>query len=327
MVLGSKCGSSVPGGRCWPEPKPDDNGLGEFSFPKIILRNKVKESTAIGRVAMVKEHDSDGRADTNKSSNLTRRRIVRSIGAVGGISFTSGALVSSTGATLTAPSDSDNPEPVSTDELQTLVTATASADDVVNVMGDDWAEEAEERGLSKAPEEYQSDDTGTNYTITVAGDEYLVNAVTHTMESGSELTAVGFATEAQVLYFYEYDEVEDGIETKAKLWEVSGGTNVDDVTLRPRETSINGSLVQSPGTDGDCEGCSPGPGGGGYRGREECVDFNLSCAIASCASCAFVCTSVIKCLACLGIYCPFVIALCCDEKETTCSRCVSTLST
>jgi len=154
------------------------------------------------------------------------------------------------------------------------------------------------------------------------------------------MTAVAFEVcDDQVLAFYEYDEVEDGVKSKAELWYVI--EEGDGYSLSLEEASYNEAVVEpvsdldtddvSTQDDDPCGGCTGGAPGGdrGQELRDQCrATVVLRCATnaAACGGCGFLCPwSGTTCAACLLAVCSSAFNVCCDEYSSVCADCGTTL--
>lgn len=276
---------------------------------------------------MPERHD-DSVTDGEETNAVNRRQFVRSVGSAGGVAVVGSGFTAAARATPPSNPRVRDPEPVRGNQLGRLVRSVSGEPDIVNLMGREWAARVRRSavtGLTHDDRIGPSERPQTQYKLEVEEEEVtIVGAAKHELDDGNEMTATAFVNENEAIFHYEYDDRDRGVKSKAKLWEVTGAESMEDVRLITTETSVNGEVTRSPTdfpTASGCSGCDPGPAPGGYRLKEECDDLDLGCAARGCGSCAVACTTIPTCIACLGIYCPFVIATCCNEHSETCERC------
>lgn len=152
-------------------------------------------------------------------------------------------------------------------------------------------------------------------------------AAKHALDDGGEMTKIAFIMDDNNILTYEkYERTELNLKSKAKLWRAEGET-VEDLTLHVESVSANGKPPEGLDTEdgvsthdyNDCDGCASEEFKYGTR---ECVDADVSCIIAGCSGCAWVCKSAgpYACGGCALVTCGATIHHCCDSVST-CNQC------
>jgi len=229
----------------------------------------------------------------DRRTEVSRRRVLRTVGAGSAAIASSGAF-----ASVAAADEPVETEQITGSELDRLARSVAKAPDTRNVLSDLVAADRPSELVENATE-----------TI----------GARHVFEDGNELTAVSFVTDdGQIVAHYEYDEVRDRVETKARLWDVDRGEDLADTDLRLVDLSVNGESSEISADD--CGSCTYE--GGWEYSDQECVDVNVSCVIAGCSGCIWACQAgVPTCIGCAVVTCGATLSACCTEYETTCNDC------
>jgi len=312
-----------------------------------------------GFFVMSDDYDMSGSSESEGARGVNRRRFVKAMGTAGGVALTGGAFTSSVGAT---PSSAAEPEPVTGDDIGQLVSTVARKDDVVNLMGREWAEQVQNANVTEAPpdshpvhddhprgDDHPARDGPPRHEVRTRDGALSVSAARHDLQGpgsqardANEMTAVAFeVSDDQVLAFYEYDEVEDGVKSKAELWNIVDEDETD-ADLLLEESSYNGALARpisevdqdevSIQSDDPCGGCTGGPPGGdqGRELRSTCTSTSvIGCVVfgGGCAACAVACPFIgaAGCVTCVLANCPAAVVNCCGGFEDACVTCGTTL--
>lgn len=272
---------------------------------------------------------SSGTTPSGLFTGMNRRRFLKGAGgAVVAISIITGVgwRVSPATAAKSPASKSLKIKEFRGGRLAKAVRKAAERQDVINIAPDDLV------GLS------QSD--GTN---AIAG--------IHELDNGNRMLAVSVALpDDRVLFYYETREtpvrrgpssnsgerpvkrgrVNKIIESEAKVLVVEGESGLlensshngrTDYPTLTEEGGFGTQAVVSPG-GGGCGGCgAPGDLYDYYLGRE-CANINTVCAGGQCGSCVWACWSgPLKCLICVGFWCPFWVSVCCTRYKYACRAC------
>lgn len=265
------------------------------------------------------------RGEESKDEPVSRRQVVKAIGAVGGAGM-AGPFISGARANPGHPKSASK-ERVTGNELKRLIRKITRQEDVKNLMPSAIRQTVMTGNVvAKSRTDHQMTELkpGSTGAPSNRGSGVIVGAVRHSLDNGNVMLAVAYVTESVAIWFHRYGEMQNGRKTVAMRWDVSVGETVEDSSLSLQGTSTNGKLPKSPDqftTTSGCSGCDPGPSGGGYMEDEKCTDLDVECAARSCVACGTCGTSVLCLLSCLGIYCPWVIATCCTNWETECVTC------
>lgn len=169
-----------------------------------------------------------------------------------------------------------------------------------------------------------------NGKTTVSGDCAIVRAARHRLKNGRRLLAITYATGNRVAIYYSYDKSFKRVKSEATLWKGDGRKNALIAKAshngaldspKPRSSSSSNSITAA--SHDPCGGCgAPGDLYDYYLGRK-CSNINWRCAGQACGTCGWVCWSShpLVCLACVGYWCPFWLAICCDRWVGDCRAC------
>lgn len=237
-------------------------------------------------------------------------------------------------------------ETVTGDELRQVVQAVAADPNATNVMGSSWV--ADVRTAAVTGETRTASTTGGNeeltlHTVDTGRDEMVVKAARHELENGNVLTSAAFAIGGDRLLVYRsFDRLQNGLESKVELFDVTDTDGRRYPTISPGERSVNGSepravsavdtsdVSTSATCDDPCGGCHGAPPGDPDHGEftdascRESID--LVCVGDNCKDCTGYCTGgPIACAACLVLLCTFwsLVECCPEDPETQCIDCLS----
>ena len=283
----------------------------------------------VGRTAMPEEHNADENEDSSGSFN--RRSFVKALGGAGGAAVTGGLFASRAQAATPLQTSSKNKESITGDKLNQLTRKVMKQTDVRNVM-DETTRETVQNGTSVQVSSHSSTDesvnlesihtTKANNPTNLGKDDAVVSAVRHTLENGNKMTAMTYATGGgQAIMYYEYDNKENGIESRAKLMSFETGRDAGDGNLIVEKSSTNGELSKSLSTFANCPGCEPGPGAGGSRQTRDCDRYNIYCLGSCCGTCGVFGGCYPCVIACITTWCIGCMGNCCKNYGTTCVTC------
>ena len=245
----------------------------------------------------------------SEDNKLKRRTVLKSVGA--GATMLLGTSAASSAATK----ELENVEPVRSD-LESLAQSKLEKLDVQNLLP-----KTMEAGKMQPVSNFHQGGNG----IESPNAEIAVAAARQTLAGGNDRLVVAYVSKKTALLFIEYEQLVDGVQSEARLYDVDGNA-VEETHLRLREKSINGEIPKKPTelpASADCDVCR-GPGSRRLGEDERCVDIDLGCAAAQCGPCAYVCSSgPLSCISCVAIFCTLALLNCCTEweREEKCLSC------
>lgn len=281
---------------------------------------------------MSQNGNSDG--DESSGTSFRRRSFVKAIGAAGGIAATENLFATRARAHKPGDRTSVEQHPVTSDRLVQLARRTLRKPDVANVVPT-TIRETVQRGT--AVEISSREGAGIAFSRSTAGenrdrrsggpsaDDVYTAGIRHTLADGTELTKLSLGNESRIVTYAEFDEVTDGVQTRAVSWSVDG-SEVEDVTLTLERSSYNGTeSTKSSGLASLACECDPGPAPDDGQLRDVCQSIDVDCALTRCGgACMIPCSfGPPACLVCVVASCPYILATCCTNWETECTGCPS----
>ena len=281
-----------------------------------------------------------GESSSAATIDISRKRFLRGIGGTAvalGILTGTGNLASA--ATSKPSVQDDAPEALrslsktdlSGEELTRAARRVAQRSDIVNLMGKSWSDRVRDGRASRSLEDdgqtiQLRSETVSHADPRSASSSVTVKAAKHKLRSGVTMLAVGYklSQENKVLLYYEFDRpVPDGVDesrSQATLYRAEG----DEALLE--RVSVDGKNEVSLGSKelsarGGCGVCGPGDC---LRTIRVCKSIKWGCLAVACAGCIPACSSILGCLYCAGVQCPYAYNYgCCRRRGTRCAGCNS----
>lgn len=284
------------------------------------------------------------------TSLVSRRRVMRALGATGGAAFF--GSFSTSAVASEPPKRSTSVTRIPRDDLPEVAHDTIQKKDIKNIIGqgmenaveDGTAIQAEGDDLSNIifTRESSRAEALADYS-NLREDELLFSAVRHDLQNGNEMVVAAFASGGkELLVSYSYDRVQDGVQNRAVLYNIVTDTGGKFPKLTPVSRSVNGSepvpvsevdtgsvSAQSSDCDDPCGGCYGAPPGDPDHGKfldascRESID--LGCVYNNCGTATSCCIGgPVPCAVCLVLFCGGALYTCCPEDpEEQCIDCLS----
>ena len=218
-------------------------------------------------------------------------------------------------------------------ELIELSKEVAQRSDVTNVMGRAWATSirsgraasvAEDGGQVVLVEEGGQSSARTNDHTSGGTAQVEIKAARHELENGAAMLAVGYKLpdDDKFVLYYEFEEpIPDGageLKSRAALHAVEGEELVVD------SLSMNGGpvlLLTSESLSTTSVRCGKCYTTYRYKSRA-CIRQKWGCLLVACAACIPACATIIGCLYCAGVQCPYAyLYACCRRRGYVCPPC------
>ena len=216
-------------------------------------------------------------------------------------------------------------------ELIGTARRVAQRRDITNLMGRTWSTNVR-RGRAVTTDEegeqaIQLENRTSTHSVTQMMPEtgrVAVKATKHELKNGATMLAIAYklSPEGKVLVYYELDRLipdgESEFKTRATLYRVEGdeavfeGLSVDG----GREVPEGRNLVS---TRISCGGCSSS---NCTSRRRYCKSIKWGCLAVACVACIPACGSILGCLYCAVVQCPYsYFVACCRQVGYRCVGC------
>lgn len=139
--------------------------------------------------------------------------------------------------------------------------------------------------------------------------------VSHNLKGGGRLLALSYQEDNALMVSYRLDKPGQKTRILSKVIEPES-----EEVARVLVASEDDKVFEAPrGATRQGRSCTRSSQCGGFCVECLCASFDTRCAINCCGPCAFTCSrsTVVRCLGCVGVWCPFCIGLnrCCRRKE------------